>query len=159
LKPVYVLQESTKPDLTSSQLHVDRKAIVNRKLVCSCAVGVVVLRKSPVDAKTQVLMIQRGNPPATEGLCIPGGRLEGGETLGAGAVREVKEETGIDVKYNPPAAPLQLYGGLANGTPISPRPITTIDGFYYDDAKLEYHYVINEVRTSLSMLAAFGISR
>ncbi|MDT8406419.1 MAG: NUDIX hydrolase [Methylococcales bacterium] len=45
----------------------------------------------------QVLLIERGKPPA-EGLwSIPGGRLEAGESLIEACQREVKEETGLDI--------------------------------------------------------------
>ena len=43
-----------------------------------------------------VVLIKRKYPP--EGWAIPGGFVEYGETLEEAAVREVKEETGLDVK-------------------------------------------------------------
>lgn len=45
----------------------------------------------------QVLVIRRGHAPY-EGLwCLPGGLVDAGEMVEAAAVREVKEETGLDV--------------------------------------------------------------
>jgi 8-oxo-dGTP diphosphatase len=49
----------------------------------------------------RVLVIQRGRPPA-EGLwSVPGGRVEGGETLAQALAREVREETGLAVEVGP----------------------------------------------------------
>ncbi len=41
-------------------------------------------------------MIRRKNPP--EGWALPGGFVDYGETLEAAALREAKEETGLDVR-------------------------------------------------------------
>ncbi|HYE47638.1 MAG TPA: NUDIX hydrolase [Caulobacter sp.] len=52
-------------------------------------VGVVCLRGD------DVLLVKRGNPPRQGQWSLPGGRLEWGETLMAGALRELAEETGV----------------------------------------------------------------
>ncbi|AZS19745.1 MULTISPECIES: NUDIX hydrolase [unclassified Caulobacter] len=53
-------------------------------------VGVVCLRGE------EVLLIKRGTPPRLGQWSVPGGRLEWGETLQGAALRELKEETGVD---------------------------------------------------------------
>ncbi len=53
-------------------------------------VGVICLRGD------EVLLIKRGNPPRQGQWSLPGGRLEWGETTSAGALRELKEETGVE---------------------------------------------------------------
>ena len=55
-------------------------------------VGVVVWRAG------KFLLIQRGKPPRMGDWSIPGGRQELGETLEETAVREVAEETGVDIR-------------------------------------------------------------
>jgi ADP-ribose pyrophosphatase YjhB (NUDIX family) len=42
-----------------------------------------------------VILIKRKNPP--EGWALPGGFVDYGETLESAALREAKEETGLDV--------------------------------------------------------------
>jgi ADP-ribose pyrophosphatase YjhB (NUDIX family) len=50
------------------------------------------------DAADRVLLVERGRPPG-EGLwTVPGGRVELGESLAEAVVREVREETGLDVR-------------------------------------------------------------
>jgi ADP-ribose pyrophosphatase YjhB (NUDIX family) len=44
------------------------------------------------------LLIRRGNEPLIGQWSIPGGTLELGETLAEGTARELKEETGIEVR-------------------------------------------------------------
>ena len=46
----------------------------------------------------QVLLIRRGKPPGVGLWTVPGGGVEIGETLAAACAREVKEETGLEVK-------------------------------------------------------------
>lgn len=55
-------------------------------------VGVVCLRGD------QVLLIKRGTPPRQNQWSVPGGRLEWGETTAVAALRELKEETGVDAQ-------------------------------------------------------------
>jgi 8-oxo-dGTP diphosphatase len=55
-------------------------------------VGVVCLRGA------EVLLIKRGNPPRQGQWSLPGGRLEWGETLAAGALRELSEETSVSAE-------------------------------------------------------------
>lgn len=55
-------------------------------------VGAVVL-----DADGRLLMVQRARPPAVGTWSLPGGRVEAGEDDAAAVVREVREETGLDV--------------------------------------------------------------
>lgn len=45
-----------------------------------------------------ILLIRRGKEPQYGRWMVPGGTLEWGETLEEAAVREVREETGIDIK-------------------------------------------------------------
>ena len=75
-----------------------------------------------------IVLIERANPPF--GHAIPGGFVDVGESLEAAAVREAKEETGLDVRliallgcYSDPARDPRghtvtaVYVGEATGTP------------------------------------------
>lgn len=55
-------------------------------------VGVVCLKGD------EVLLIRRGQPPRLNQWSLPGGRLEWGETLQVAALRELKEETGVEAE-------------------------------------------------------------
>lgn len=55
-------------------------------------VGVVCLKGD------EVLLIRRGQPPRLNQWSLPGGRLEWGETLEVAALRELKEETGVEAQ-------------------------------------------------------------
>jgi 8-oxo-dGTP diphosphatase len=46
----------------------------------------------------KIVLIRRGNPPYQDHFAIPGGFVEVGETVEAAAVREAKEETGLEVR-------------------------------------------------------------
>ena len=50
------------------------------------------------DEQGRLLLVKRANPPAQGKWSLPGGRLKSGETSEDGVVREVREETGLDVK-------------------------------------------------------------
>jgi 8-oxo-dGTP diphosphatase len=55
-------------------------------------VGVVCLRGD------EVLLIRRGKAPLKGEWSIPGGRMEMGEGAAQGALRELKEETGVEAE-------------------------------------------------------------
>ena len=66
-------------------------------------VGAVILDQG------RVVLVKRGQPPLAGEWSIPGGRLETGETMREGIIREVREETGLTVE---PAELLGVYDRL-----------------------------------------------
>jgi 8-oxo-dGTP diphosphatase len=62
------------------------------QLAPSAAVGVVCLKGR------QVLLIRRGNPPLKGAWSLPGGRIEWGERACDAALRELREETGVEAE-------------------------------------------------------------
>ena len=56
-------------------------------------VGAVILNQ-----QGEIVLIRRGKEPRRGEWSIPGGRLEWGETLHDGLIREVREETGLIVE-------------------------------------------------------------
>ncbi|KCZ98359.1 NUDIX family NudH subfamily hydrolase [Hyphomonas polymorpha PS728] len=56
------------------------------------AVGTVCFRGD------DVLLIRRGTPPLAGDWSLPGGRIEFGERTEAAALRELKEETGVEAR-------------------------------------------------------------
>lgn len=56
------------------------------------AVGVVCLRGN------EVLLIRRGTPPRMREWSLPGGRIEPGERAIDAALRELREETGVEAR-------------------------------------------------------------
>lgn len=84
------------------------------------AVGVVVWRGE------ETLIIRRGKPPGLGQWGLIGGAQEVGETFFECAIREAREEAGIEI------SPFNI--------------ITAIDGITRDDQqKVQYHYSIVEV--------------
>lgn len=61
--------------------------MATRPEVC---VGAVVVDEN------RLLLVRRGHGPAAGEWSLPGGRVEGGETLAEAALRELSEETGIE---------------------------------------------------------------
>lgn len=59
------------------------------------AVGAVVVDDG------SLLLVRRGRGPAAGEWSVPGGRVERGETLAEAVVREVAEETGLEVVCGP----------------------------------------------------------
>lgn len=58
-------------------------------------VGAIVLRRA--GGLVEVLLVRRANPPSQGEWSLPGGVVELGERLQDAIVREVREETGLDV--------------------------------------------------------------
>ena len=70
----------------------------------------------------RVLLVQRGTEPALGRWSIPGGLIEVGEALSEAVVREVHEETGLEIE------PVEL--------------VELLDRIHRDGDRVRYHYVI-----------------
>ena len=70
-----------------------------------CAVAGIVF-----DPEGRVLLVQRAKEPGLGLWTVPGGRLEGQETLAQGVAREVREETGLVVEVGPLACVVERMG-------------------------------------------------
>lgn len=79
-------------------------------------VGAVVVHEG------RVLLVRRGREPLKGQWSLPGGLLEIGESLTAGVVREVREETGLTVEL------IEL--------------IELLDRIHREGERVRYHYVI-----------------
>lgn len=77
-----------------------------------------------IEIDSQVVLIKRKNPP--HGWALPGGFVDYGESLEAAAIREAKEETGLDI-YN-----LQLLGCYSD--PARDNRMHTISTVYVAQA-------------------------
>ncbi len=101
----------------------------NRELIRT-GVGAVIFKDE------QILLIKRGKMPFKDMWSIPGGALEYGETLHQAVIREVKEETNVEIEilsllniYELPAFPadgitphhlmIDYVGEWKSGTPIA----------------------------------------
>jgi 8-oxo-dGTP diphosphatase len=50
------------------------------------------------NARGEVLLIRRSNPPRQHEWSLPGGKVEFGEPLRAALLREIREETGLEIE-------------------------------------------------------------
>jgi ADP-ribose pyrophosphatase len=81
------------------------------------AVGAIVFKEN------NVLLVLRGKPPSQNLWSIPGGSVKLGETLQKAAEREIREETGLNIRAREPIYTFDVVDRDENGT-------------------VRYHYVI-----------------
>ena len=79
--------------MTSDRLYPSRPIL---------AASVAVLREG------RILLAARGKPPSEGMFSLPGGMVETGETLGEAALRELREEVGVEARLIGLIAPVEF---------------------------------------------------
>ena len=72
---------------------------------------------------SRVVLVRRGSEPLAGQWSLPGGAVETGETLAACVVREMREETGLDVEVGPV---IEVFDRITRD----------------DQGRVQYHYVL-----------------
>ena len=113
-----------------------------------------------IDLPEGIVLIERRNPPL--GWALPGGFVDYGETLEAAAIREAKEETGLDVvlieqfhAYSKPDrdprhhAVTTVFIATAEGSPVAADDAKSLsvfdhrdfpEGLVFDHAEIMHDY-------------------
>lgn len=76
----------------------------------------------------RVLLVRRANEPLRGQWSIPGGKLELGETLQEGVVRELLQETGLEVRV---LDLIEIFEHIDSGTQAGAAPGKTGPRFHY----------------------------
>ena len=87
------------------------------------AVGAVVR-----DGTGRFLLVKRAHEPQAGLWTIPGGKVERGETLVQAVIREIAEETGIDIEVGEPAWVIDIPDGRGSNFEVHDfvaTPLTT----------------------------------
>jgi len=108
------------------------------------AVSVAVVRDG------RVLLVRRARPPSQGLYAFPGGKVEAGETLEQAALRELKEETGLEAHDFRPVETIFIEGS-GEDHPVDYR--LTVFGAAYaggepqpaDDAETAAFYTLAEM--------------
>lgn len=107
-------------------------------------VGAVVVHEG------RLLVVKRGKEPARGLWTLPGGRLEPGETLEAGALRELEEETGLEGHVVGLCGVAQRMGPTHNFVILDYRvDVADIDGARAGDDAEELRFVTRSELESL----------
>lgn len=108
------------------------------------AVSVAVVRGG------RVLLVRRARPPSQGLYAFPGGKVEAGETLEQAALRELKEETGLEAHDFRPVETIFIEGS-GEGHPMDYR-LTVFSAAYAggepqpaDDAETAAFYTLAEM--------------
>jgi ADP-ribose pyrophosphatase YjhB (NUDIX family) len=113
----------------------------------------------------KVLLMQRED---FEIWCLPGGVVEDGESLAQAALREAREETGLEVEltrlvgvYSAPRWRLSglhvvVFAGRVVGGTLTPQPAEVIDLGYFTADALPEPLMIGQRQRILDALAGIG---
>lgn len=77
-----------------------------------------------LNSKGELLVVRRGKEPAKDTLDLPGGFVDNNESGEQGIIREIKEETGLDIKE------VNYLFSIPNIYRYSGMDIHTLDMFY-----------------------------
>jgi 8-oxo-dGTP diphosphatase len=88
------------------------------------------------DDAGRLLLIRRGHEPSRGLWSLPGGRVEPGESLEAAVVREVREETGLDVRVGAAVGSVRIPAGAVvyDVTDFACTPLDAAEPVAGDDA-------------------------
>ena len=88
-----------------------------------------------LNSKDELLVVKRGKEPAKDTLDLPGGFVDNDESGEQGIAREIKEETGLDIKE------VKYLFSIPNIYRYSGMDIHTLDMFYlcHADEDAEIH--------------------